>query len=462
MASDCDCSCTDVESAALRAHLHCLKKHWNLKSLTGVEAECGQLLLRKVARHEQQSATAKAEQITGAKNCSDCLTFLFEAGVELSTEPPKATYQWHALSSAAAAGCVACLDMMLKKLLVLQVSIPFALCEEAVGVAASCHKLDTLKALLDSAPSVRLANLQQRALLKVCSSATSYYSDTECSVFYAEAQAIIEHLLDRQLDVNMATSCPLSVFHLQQSATALGCISGNGCIEAVRWLIEIAGADVNGTWGNNSNTVLHAIAERPSRSHDEDMISTLVSLGADISKRTRTASGDTVLHTAIGGSNLVALKAFVAVCNREESSAEQSQAALIARQNDEGSTALHTVLLSASTRRNCYNQLQWLNALLTCSDSSLTEVLLKQDSTGKTVLHLAVQLRQLDEAEQLLAVCQRLGLLDHVLNIADCKGQSLITLVRCMGGEDLKALVQPYCAQGSAYVRPRYCLDMTV
>jgi hypothetical protein len=244
MASDCDCSCTDLESAASSAHLHCLKKHWNLRS--GVVAEVGQLLLRKVARHEQQSATTKAEQVTGAKNCSDCLTFLFEAGVELSTEPPKATYQRNALSSTAAAGCVACLDMMLKKLL--QVSVPLALWEEAVGAAASCHKLDTLKALLDSAPSVWLANLQQRALLKVCSSATSYYSDTECSVFYAEAQATIEHLLDRQVDVNMATSCQLSVFHLQQSATALGCISRNGCIEAVRWLIEIAGADVNGTW----------------------------------------------------------------------------------------------------------------------------------------------------------------------------------------------------------------------
>jgi hypothetical protein len=37
--------------------------------------------------------------------------------------------------------------------------------------------------------------------------------------------------------------------------------------------------------------------------------------------------------------------------------------------------------------------------------------------------------------------------LDRIMNVADDNGQALITLVRCMGGENLMAVVQPYYTQ---------------
>jgi hypothetical protein len=120
---------------------------------------------------------------------------------------------------------------------------------------------------------------------------------------------------------------------------------------------------------------------------------------------------------------------------------------LIARQDHEGQTALHALLLK--NKEQCWrcDCKQFLNTLLICNDRSLSEALVKQDSASKTVLHLAIQLRQLDQLQQILSVCQRLAVLDSVMSIADSEGQTITTLVRCMGGESLKAIVQPYCAQ---------------
>jgi ankyrin repeat protein len=100
-----------------------------------------------------------------------------------------------------------------------------------------------------------------------------------------------------------------------------------------------------------------------------------------------------VLHAAVKGSNLAALKAFVAVCNSEQTNVKYCEVPLVARQDHEGRTALHTLLLKDRTQWMPGNCSQLLNTLLTCSDSSLTEALVKQDSTGKTVLHLATSAR---------------------------------------------------------------------
>jgi hypothetical protein len=321
--------------------------------------------------------------------------------------------------------------------------------KQAVGEASSHLKLDTLRVLLDAAPDDWLASLQQTALVRVCNSATSVGNDAKSSEFYAEAQSIIQYLLERQADVNVAHSCQLYLDHYSQNEheyTALGCITKNGCIKAVRWLIDAAGADVNITWGDDQHTVLHDIGTRSSH-NVEELINTLVSLGADISKLTST--GATVLHAAVESSNLAALKAFVAVCNSEgyTSGSEQFGVLLIARQDQAGQTALHALLSKDKKQYWFCDSKQLFNILLTCNDRSLSEALVKQDSIGKTVLHLAVQLRQLDHLQQILTVCQKLAVLDNVLSIADSEGQTVITLVRCMGGEDLKAIVQPYCAQ---------------
>jgi hypothetical protein len=113
MVSDCGCSCIDLESAAASAHLHCLRKHWSLRS--GVDAKLGKRLLHKVAEHKQQPSQHNTEHTEDARDCSGCLSFLLEAGVELSTDArsswPGKTCRMipNALCSVAAAGCVSCL-----------------------------------------------------------------------------------------------------------------------------------------------------------------------------------------------------------------------------------------------------------------------------------------------------------------------------------------------------------------
>jgi hypothetical protein len=269
----------------------------------------------------------------------------------------------------------------------------------------------------------------------------------QSSEFCADAQSIIQHLLERQVVVNVAHSCQLYLDHYSQNEheyTALGCITKNGCIKAVRWLIDVAGADVNITWGNDQHTVLHDINTRHYHNSGE-LTNTLVGLGADMNKLTST--GATVLHAAVESLNATALKAFAALCNCEHSGVKQSEVPLLAKQDHEGHTALHAVLLKDRLRYRSKDCSQLLSTLLTFNDTRVIEALVKQSSTGKTVLHLAVQLRQLDKLQQLLTVCQRLAVLDRVMNIADVAGQTVIALARCMGGDDLKAIVQPDCAQ---------------
>jgi hypothetical protein len=183
MADASDCSCADLESAASSAHLHCLKKHWNLSGVD-LDADLGQLLVHKVAEHKQQPSLNNTEHAEGARDCSGCFSFLLEAGVELSTD---ARSSWsaktdrripNALCSVAAAGCVSCLTVILEKLQ-LQPAAPLALWKRAVGEASAHLKLDTLRVLLDAAPDDWLAGLQQTALVRVCNNATSVGNDAK-------------------------------------------------------------------------------------------------------------------------------------------------------------------------------------------------------------------------------------------------------------------------------------------
>lgn len=146
----CGCSCADLEAAASNAHLLCLKKHWNLRlNSQAADADLGQLLHQKMVKHEERQSSTNTEQVTDSRDCSGCLSFLLEAGVQLSTETPN--FRLNALSSSAAAGCVSCLGVILQKLQ-LQEAISLALWEQAVGEASSCLKLEALRVLLDAAP----------------------------------------------------------------------------------------------------------------------------------------------------------------------------------------------------------------------------------------------------------------------------------------------------------------------
>jgi hypothetical protein len=65
------------------------------------------------------------------------------------------------------------------------------------------------------------------------------------------------------------------------------------------------------------------------------------------------------------------------------------------------------------------------------------------------VLHCAVRLRQLEVLSHLLGACKDTELSDKLLPLEDSKGQTVITLVRHIGGDSFMSVVLPYCAEVS-------------
>jgi hypothetical protein len=72
---------------------------------------------------------------------------------------------------------------------------------------------------------------------------------------------------------------------------------------------------------------------------------------------------------------------------------------------------------------------------------------MKQDNVGQTVLHCAVQQRQLEALSLLFDACSNTDVLSMLLLTEDNKGQTVISLVRCVGGDSLMSVVTPYCTK---------------
>jgi type IV secretory pathway protease TraF len=112
--------------------------------------------------------------------------------------------------------------------------------------------------------------------------------------------------------------------------------------------------------------------------HDADMITTLLDLGAD------------------------ALEAVVLYCNNS-ATADQSTESLIAQQeHDRGYTPLHAAIVK---RKGEAESIDMLRVSLTSKDSHLAAALVKQDRTGRTILHLAVKLRLMELGYQYQFCC---------------------------------------------------------
>jgi ankyrin repeat protein len=225
--------------------------------------------------------------------------------------------------------------------------------------------------------------------------------------------------------------------------TALACLAQNNCRAGVRWLIEVAGAVVNATCGKQLYTALHVVSMQWSHYTSTETIQTLVELGADM--HARTSTGETVLHTSVHEHNATAMQEFVTLCNRYDSgSSSLNRQALITQQDDSGYTPLHTVV-HCKVRRHVHDKrAELLSILLTYNDNALATALTKQDNLGRTVLHWAVLLRQLDELQMLLAAAQRLNVLDSVSNIEDHTAITALTIVRRIKSSSLTSVIAPY------------------
>jgi Ankyrin repeat len=118
---------------------------------------------------------------------------------------------------------------------------------------------------------------------------------------------------------------------------------------------------------------------------------------------------------------------------------------MIAQQeHDRGYTPLHAAVVK---RRGEAEPIDMLRVSLTSKDSHLAAALVKQDRTGRTVLHLAVKLRLMEEIQLLLGACHKAAVLQSVLHLKDNKGQTLVALVRCLRGESLLSVLAPYCEE---------------
>jgi hypothetical protein len=118
--------------------------------------------------------------------------------------------------------------------------------------------------------------------------------------------------------------------------------------------------------------------------------------------------------------------------------------------DDHAYTPLHTVLHSKVRKYRHEKRAELLSILLTSNDEGLAAALTKQDNLGRSVLHWAVLLRQLDELQMLLKAAQRLNVLESLLHSKDHNVTTAITLVRCLNGSSLMSVVAPYCSEVKA------------
>jgi hypothetical protein len=431
------CKCTDVQSAALSNHLHCLQKFWQPGRQ---KPEFASTILQSIADHRRKWPwSAETAQST---DCTGCLSFVLGAGVRPATElSPTREFPLDALSSVAAAGCVPCLRLLLDRSE--DETVCGELYEQAVKEASAALKLETLTMLIDAAPDDMKAKLQQCAFLQACQqcdSSSLIRSD------HRQTLPLLEYLLDGGCDVNSLSAMLYKnrCNNQTQPMTALACLAQNNCRAGVRWLVEVAGADVNATCGKNLYTALHMVSMLWSHFTSTRTIQTLVKLGADM--HAQTSTGETVLHTSVIEHNATAMQGFVTLGNRYDSnSSSNGRQPLITQQDDNGYTPLHTVL-HCKVRKHVHDKrAELLSILQTYNDRGLPSALTKQDNLGRTVLHWAVLLRQLDELQMLLAAARKLNVLESLLHTADLNGTTAVTLVRRMKGSSLTSVIGSYC-----------------
>jgi ankyrin repeat protein len=313
-----------------------------------------------------------------------------------------------------------------------------------VKEAVSAVRLNSLKVLLDAVPDEYSRELQQYALIRACRTHKASYNsaqDTHASCF-PKIRPILEFLLqDCDIDINEVWSYQ-DKQKKQHWSTAMSCMIQHGCVDGVQWLVKVAGVDVNSTWGEYKHSALHILSN--SWLSDEraitQLITTLMSLGADISMTT--SSGATILHAAALNQNEMVLEQLVTLCN-----SDMTEAPLIAHQDHQGHTPLHVVVLMELGCRQHKSRRELMALLLKCSSADLAQAFLKQDNAGRTVLHCAVQLHRLQVLGQLLTACSNANVLSSLLLTRDDTGQTVITLVRRVGGDSITSAVLPYCTE---------------
>jgi ankyrin repeat protein len=324
---------------------------------------------------------------------------------------------------------------------------PESLTSEAERVESLCESissesLEALQLLLDAAPAHLVQGFAQTSLHQLCIHAYSRFANDYMHSQCQSLWPLMALTLQKGASADHVSShdCYVCKPLSPNECTPLGLLVRRGCAAGVEVLVATHKADVNLRFGDNQHTALHLACsvgiEEPLRT--EAMVEKLVSLGADL--HAVAADGDTVLHTAVKFGTIAALRALSrllpASCNDNVQHIN-----LLAYQNSDGNTPLHTVVMNSS---NADHSEEILDVLLNFHTEHIQCALGVVDKQGRTVLHTAIELHKLALLQQLLVASSKLGCASMLVNISDSHDADCWCIARRQGVTELSEIVVAY------------------
>jgi hypothetical protein len=324
---------------------------------------------------------------------------------------------------------------------------------EVIMNAVREQNVAALKTLIEAVPADSRPYMLQDALGAVYYHARhdehdfslSAYSHTECDT----AVPLVDFLIQSGADVNVAVNESINDWQYDSGLCPLFRLAQYGCIDGIRRLVEVYGADINKQLhpaGSgyvhprvHHDTALDGVCDQwynpPKQSCSRaKLISALVHLGANAAD---------ALYRAVARGRLSLVKLLVALCNEQQQLARYSP---LLQLEPEGLTALHEAARVPHLATDAQT-VAILDALLTWDGEQLAQALVCKDREGKSPLHLAVSSRFITGVTRLLEVSSKLGILPTLLTQQDSSGTDVITLVRRMQGDKLIKVFEPYCSK---------------
>jgi hypothetical protein len=124
-----------------------------------------------------------------------------------------------------------------------------------------------------------------------------------------------------------------------------------------------------------------------------------------------------------------------------------SRESLLVQQDSSGRTPLH-VYAELPMHSASSNVLELWELLLDgCTNPASKLALEKQDCSGRTVLHVLIQHQQLSMLRRLLQTCNTLDCFTALLTVEDVQGISAVLLAQRVGNEQILALLSEYCSE---------------
>jgi Ankyrin repeats (3 copies) len=423
------CSCKTIQSAARAQHLPCLLKFLASPDLSEKSAAIDEAL-RLVAAHELHGSSVQPSDCTG------CVRALLDIQTSASTTASAKRYKPQpegALSLCAREGCIPCLETLLAHYMQYGCGLDRENWRVVLESAVRCSQLDSIQAIFrassragsgkelqaDLGHAAVQMTLEQHELLLIARG--SEHSHTECGGMLR----VLSWLLDQ------GYTCEGSD-HDSTLKAALRTMVSFGCIEGANALSSKYQLDLS--------TVLH---EACKAQHGSEMVRELVRLGADI--YTVSSNGYNVLQTAVTHGSTDTVKALLKLEQGAASAATTTAAStalpFILQPFDDGDSVLHRAVSKSA---------QLLEALLLQKDTNVATALQMTDSSGRTVLHCAIELHRVDHVKLLLQAAVSLRVVRQVCDMKDTTDVGIACLVRRTGTAAMLKLLTPYVNEVSS------------